>query len=111
MVLKDFVNFTNSFCSTRMWPLSLLALRQVTKNLQIDRDYRNHGSILRCSRAKDVSNVDNSISESKDEGSQNLQDALKNHNTLFLKHVKIKKRHEIQEIARVLSFKFFKIKF
>lgn len=85
-----------------MWPLSLLALRQVTENLQINRDHRNHGNTLRCGKVKDVTyNLDNFILKSKDEVSQDLHDALKKHSNLFLKHVKIKKRHEIQEIARV----------
>ncbi|XP_032662812.1 protein RRNAD1-like [Odontomachus brunneus] len=89
---------------TRVWPLSLLALRQVTKNLQINRDHRNHESTLRCGRAKNVAyNLDNFISEGKDERPQNIHDFLKKHSNLFLKHVKIKKRHEIQEIAKICA--------
>ncbi|EFN89616.1 protein RRNAD1 isoform X2 [Harpegnathos saltator] len=90
---------------TRVWPLSLLALRQVTWNLQINRDHRNHESTLRCGKVKNDAyhNLENLILEGKGEESQNLHDALKKHNNLFLKHVKIKKRHEIQEIAKICA--------
>ncbi|XP_014489337.1 PREDICTED: protein RRNAD1-like isoform X2 [Dinoponera quadriceps] len=102
---REFGEWLSSDILWRVWPLSLLALRQVTRNLQLDRDHRNRENTLRCGRAKDVEyNLDNFVSESKDKVSRDLHDdALKKRNNLFLKHVKIKKRHEIQEIARICA--------
>ncbi|XP_012059464.1 PREDICTED: protein RRNAD1-like [Atta cephalotes] len=86
-------------CS-RVWPLSLLTLRQIAKNLQLNRDYQNDENVWRCNgRKKSENNSENFVLECKNEG---LHDSRKKHN-LFLKHVKIKKRHEIQQIARVCA--------
>lgn len=88
----------NSFCSSRVWPLSLLTLRQVARNLQLNRDHQNDENIWRCNGRKQTENSsENFVLECKNEG---LHDSWNKHN-LFLKHVKIKKRHEIQQIARV----------
>ncbi|XP_018312574.1 protein RRNAD1 [Mycetomoellerius zeteki] len=86
-------------CS-RVWPLSLLTLRQVARNLQLNRDHQNDENIWRCNGRKQTENSsENFVLECKNEG---LHDSWNKHN-LFLKHVKIKKRHEIQQIARVCA--------
>lgn len=94
----NFVNF-DSLCSSRVWPLSLLALRQVAKDLQLNRDHRTDESAWRCDRReKSECSSENFVLGNK---SERLRDTPDKHNNLFLKHVKIKKRHEIQQIARV----------
>jgi len=94
------------FYSSRVWPLSLLTLRQVAKNLQLNRDYQNDENVWRCNgRKKTENNSENFVLECKNEG---LHDSRKKHN-LFLKHVKIKKRHEIQQIARVYNYTYFSV--
>ncbi|XP_028048622.1 protein RRNAD1 [Monomorium pharaonis] len=88
-------------CS-RVWPLSLLALRQVARNLQLSRDHRTDESAWRCDRRRKFSDSssENIVLENKKEGSRDTPDKRDN---LLLKHVKIKKRHEIQQIARVCA--------
>ncbi|XP_011687303.1 PREDICTED: protein RRNAD1-like isoform X2 [Wasmannia auropunctata] len=88
-------------CS-RVWPLSLLALRQVARDLQLKRDHQNDEGAWRCDGGgKSESNSENFVLENKNVG---LRDSPnKKHNNLFLKHVKIKKRHEIQQIARICA--------
>ncbi|XP_077261641.1 methyltransferase-like protein 25B isoform X2 [Temnothorax americanus] len=90
-------------CS-RVWPLSLLALRQVARDLQVNRDHRNDESVWRCDgRKKFECGSENSVLENKNKGLSDTPAALSKHNDLFLKHVKIKKRHEIQQIARICA--------
>ncbi|EFN60617.1 UPF0431 protein C1orf66-like protein [Camponotus floridanus] len=93
----------NDISCKRVWPLSLLALRQITKDLQLDRDHRNDGSTLRCRAKKFECNSENFIVENKNERSHEIHVALKKHNNLFLKHVKKKKRYEIQQIAQICA--------
>lgn len=83
-----------------MWPLSLLALRQITKDLQLKRDHQDNESIVQCDKTNKFKCNLSLIPENKDTTLCNKQVVLKKHN-LFLKHVKIKKRHEIQQIAEV----------
>ncbi|XP_029680179.1 protein RRNAD1-like [Formica exsecta] len=94
----------NDISCKRIWPLSLLALRQITKDLQLNRDHRNDRSILRCGRAKESKcDSKNFIVENKNERTHDIHVTLNKHNNLFLKHVKIKKRHEIQQIAQICA--------
>ncbi|XP_018396365.1 PREDICTED: protein RRNAD1-like [Cyphomyrmex costatus] len=84
-------------CS-RVWPLSLLTLRQVAKNLQLNRDHRNDKSIWRCDGRKKTDNSSKKLTlECK---SEELHNNSQNKYNLFLKHVKIKKRHEIRQITQ-----------
>ncbi|XP_011162554.2 protein RRNAD1 [Solenopsis invicta] len=86
---------------SRVWPLSLLALRQVAKDLQLNRDHRTDESAWRCDRReKSECSSENFVLGNK---SERLRDTPDKHNNLFLKHVKIKKRHEIQQIARICA--------
>ncbi|XP_020283775.1 protein RRNAD1-like isoform X1 [Pseudomyrmex gracilis] len=88
---------------TRVWPLSLLALRRITKDLQLKRDHRDNGSIVKCEKTNNKFEFNsNLIPENKDTTLCDKQVVLKKHN-LFLKHVKIKKRHEIQQIAEICA--------
>ncbi|XP_011869656.1 PREDICTED: protein RRNAD1-like [Vollenhovia emeryi] len=89
-------------CS-RVWPLSLLALRQVARNLQLNRDHRDDGSAWRCDGGKKFKcSSESSALGDKDEGLRDTP-AASRHDNLFLKHVKRKKRHEIQQIARICA--------
>jgi len=91
------------FSRTRVWPLSLLALRQITKNLQLNRDHRDSESVLRCSRAKgtECDSGDLILEDNNGRMTRDTLVALRKHDNHFLKHVKIKKRHEIQQMAQV----------
>lgn len=86
-----------------VWPLSLLALREATKNLQINRNHQNDESTLRCDRAKmSEHNFEDAISRSKSNESHGWREALtKKYNNLLLKHVKMKKRHEVEQMTQV----------
>lgn len=98
-VICDYIILFCCCCSTQVWPLSLLALRQLTNDLQINRDYQNDENVLRCGKANkfrskyDAENLQNK--------SEKMHAAFSKCNNLFLKHVKIKKRHELQQMARV----------
>jgi len=92
-----------------VWPLSLLVLRQISKNLQLNRDYRSDESTWRCDGGeKSECSSENFVRENKNEESREFPSR---HDNLFLKHVKIKKRHEIQQIARVQLHVFSKYRF
>lgn len=92
-----------------MWPLSLLALRQVTNNLQINRNHEDPTSIVSCG----LNNIERNNDEKKVDTAQpdvpNEFNSLDSKfNKLFSKHIKKKKKYEIQEIAQVIySFSFF----
>ncbi|EZA60626.1 Protein RRNAD1 [Ooceraea biroi] len=91
---------------TRVWPLSLLALRRVTKDLQLNRDHQNSKSVLRCSRAKRTeceNSKDLILGNDDGRATRDARVALWKHNNHFLKHVKIKKRHEIQQMAQICA--------
>ncbi|KAL6267653.1 hypothetical protein P5V15_000727 [Pogonomyrmex californicus] len=88
---------------SRIWPLSLLALRQAAKYLQLNRDHRSDESAWRCDRGKKFEcNSENFVLENKNKEPHDTS-ALNKHNNLFLKHIKIKKQHEIQQIARICA--------
>ncbi|XP_078041601.1 methyltransferase-like protein 25B isoform X3 [Augochlora pura] len=89
---------------TQAWPLSLLALRQVTNNLQINRNHEDPESIISCK----LDNTTQDINERKlDESKLNVSNESSlldsKFNKLFSKHIKKKKKYEIQEIARVCA--------
>ncbi|XP_031846816.1 methyltransferase-like protein 25B [Nomia melanderi] len=89
---------------TRVWPLSLLALRQVTNNLQINRNNEDPASVVSCElnnieRNNDEKNVDEAQADVPNEFSP-LDSKF---NKLFSKHIKKKKKYEIQEIAQVCA--------
>lgn len=99
----------NLFCSTRVWPLSLLVLRQVIQYLQLDRNHQNNNSILRCSRTKKSEHDGDEIFilDNKNKKLQDIHNVSNKHNNLLLKHIKMKKRHEIQQITQVCFNKPF----
>ncbi|XP_076245543.1 methyltransferase-like protein 25B [Calliopsis andreniformis] len=90
---------------TRVWPLSLITLRQVTNILQINRNHDDPDSILSCESKKAGANNNNNekFEEGRKDVFQDLQSEDNRINNLFSKHIKKKKRYEIQEIAEVCS--------
>ncbi|XP_076667976.1 methyltransferase-like protein 25B [Andrena cerasifolii] len=91
---------------TRTWPLSLLALRQVINTLQINRNHGDPESVLSCefSKSKARNNKHNEKFEAHSkEACDNLYSKDNKFNNLFSKHIKKKKRYEIQEIAQVCA--------
>lgn len=89
---------------TRVWPLSLIALRQVIRKLEINRNH-NEREAIKCRGREngEVSDV-NCLSTGKI-NSVNLSSNLKHpkFDKLFIKHVKTKKRYEIEKIAKILN--------
>ncbi|XP_012234528.1 methyltransferase-like protein 25B [Linepithema humile] len=96
---------TGDISSTRVWPLSLLVLRQVIQHLQLNRNHRNDENILRCSKVKksEYDDDENFILENKNKKLHDAHNVLKKHDNLVLKHIKIKKRHEIQQITQICT--------
>ncbi|XP_058808607.1 methyltransferase-like protein 25B isoform X2 [Phymastichus coffea] len=80
----------------RVWPLSLLALRVLINNIQIPRDYKRDAAI-RC-----FSNVRQT---QKTNSKENDQVSAKDQrfDNLFKKHVKTKKRYEIDVISKIAA--------
>lgn len=88
-----------------MWPLSLLALRQVTNTLQINRNHEDPGSVISCDFNKSKAhnnNHDEKLGAHSKDARDNLYPKDNKFNNLFTKHIKKKKRYEIQEIAQVM---------
>ncbi|KZC04159.1 PREDICTED: protein RRNAD1-like [Dufourea novaeangliae] len=91
---------------TQVWPLSLLALRQVTNSLKINRDHGDPASIISCKldstkRNKEETNKKFQSTKSEVLDKSNSQD--RKFTNLFSKHIKKKKRYEIQELAHVCA--------
>ncbi|XP_043281175.1 protein RRNAD1-like isoform X2 [Venturia canescens] len=91
--------------STRVWPLSLLALQKTIKTLEINRDHENKET-LRCSgyRNKKFENLPSETSDSLPAlpGTKRKRIDTK-HQKLFTKSVKKKKCHEVENIAQTTS--------
>ncbi|KAG7201757.1 hypothetical protein KM043_004479 [Ampulex compressa] len=85
----------------RVWPLSLLALHELARNLQISRDHENPESAIRCSRSKDMQSVYNV----EQEACTKAEVTKVNH--VYSKHVKkrvkIKKQYEINKISEICA--------
>lgn len=100
-----FYNFFQLCYSTRVWPLTLLALRQVANILQVNRNHEDSKSILICEFNK--TKINNNNNETLKTSRNYIFDKLhyQNHkfNNLFSKHIKKKKRYEIHEIAQVCA--------
>ncbi|XP_076297897.1 methyltransferase-like protein 25B [Lasioglossum baleicum] len=89
---------------TRVWPLSLLALRQVTNNLQINRNHEDPESVTSCKLDNTRKDIDaKKFGEDKVDISNESSFLDSKLNKLFSKHIKKKKKYEIQEIARVCA--------
>ncbi|KAK1127411.1 hypothetical protein K0M31_003950 [Melipona bicolor] len=90
---------------TRVWPLTLFALRQVANILQVNRNHEDSKSILICEFNK--TKIKNNNNETLKTSRNYIFDKLhyQNHkfNNLFSKHIKKKKRYEIHEIAQVCA--------
>ncbi|OAD52468.1 Protein RRNAD1 [Eufriesea mexicana] len=93
---------------TRVWPLTLLALRQVANILQVNRNNEDPKSIIACesNRAKtnnnnNNNNNDNASKAFKTDIFDKLYSQDHKFSNLFSKHIKKKKRYEIREIAQV----------
>ncbi|CAK9830868.1 Methyltransferase-like protein 25B [Anthophora retusa] len=91
---------------TCVWPLTLLALRQVANILQVNRNHGDPESILACEYNK-TSTSNNNNNKAFEKNKNDLFDELyaQDHkfNILFSKHIKKKKRYEIEEIAQVCA--------
>ncbi|KAL0113606.1 hypothetical protein PUN28_012633 [Cardiocondyla obscurior] len=91
---------TADISRSRVWPLSLLALRQTAKSLQLNRDHRSDESTWRC-RGREESECSSVLNDVGD-GLRETR-VSSEHDGLFLKHVKIKKRHEIHQMAQICA--------
>lgn len=86
-----------------MWPLSLLALRQVTNILQVNRNHEEPESIISCElNIPNNNNNHERFRKDKNEAFEQLHSQDHKFRNLFSKHIKKKKRYEIQEIAEVI---------
>ncbi|XP_043590686.1 protein RRNAD1-like isoform X1 [Bombus pyrosoma] len=89
---------------TRVWPLTLLALRQVANILQVNRDHEDPKSTLTCEFNKVITNNNNKICKtSRNDTFDKLYSQDQKFSNLFSKHIKKKKRYEIHEIAEVCA--------
>ncbi|XP_012277028.1 protein RRNAD1 [Orussus abietinus] len=90
----------------RVWPLTLLTLRQIVSILTLNRDC-NGGIVFKCVRAGNSERVFPERNLNKPgahfEGSENSKVSDKKFKNIFSKHVKIKKRHEIEKIAEICA--------
>lgn len=91
--------------STRVWPLTLLALRQVANILQVNRDNEDPKSIMACesNKTKTNNNYNDTFTMNKNDNFDKLYFQNHKFNNLFSKHIKKKKRYEIHEIAQVCA--------
>ncbi|KOC66940.1 Protein RRNAD1 [Habropoda laboriosa] len=90
----------------RVWPLTLLALRQVANILQVNRDHEDPNSTVACEYNKTKtsnSNNNETFKKNKNDVFDELYFQDHKFNNLFSKHIKKKKRYEIQEIAQVCA--------
>ncbi|XP_076750959.1 methyltransferase-like protein 25B [Xylocopa sonorina] len=90
---------------TRVWPLTLLALRQVTNILQVNRNNEDPKSIIACefNKIKINNNNNETFKSHRNDVFNELYSKDHKFNNLFSKHVKKKKKYEIQEIAQVCA--------
>ncbi|XP_043794082.1 protein RRNAD1-like [Apis laboriosa] len=90
---------------TRVWPLTLLALRQVANILQVNRDNEDPKSIMACesNKTKTNNNYNDTFTMNKNDNFDKLYFQNHKFNNLFSKHIKKKKRYEIHEIAQVCA--------
>ncbi|XP_054006769.1 methyltransferase-like protein 25B isoform X1 [Hylaeus anthracinus] len=103
---REFGNWlAGDILCTRVWPLSLLALRQVTNVLQINRNHGDPASIVSCdsSKSADIEKDDTKFERDRKDTFDDLYSHDDKFNNLFSKHIKKKKRYEIQEIAQVCA--------
>lgn len=91
------------FFSKRVWPLSLIALKQVIQMLEINRNH-NEREVIKCRGSENRGVNDLNCLAMKEIDAVNSSSNLNNSkfNKLFIKHVKTKKRYEIEKIARVM---------
>lgn len=85
-----------------VWPLSLLALQQVIKIVQINRNHKDPASLLTCSQSKETV-TKNNVKVGNGSATDSLDAEYSRFNNLFTKHVKKKKRYEIEEIAQICA--------
>lgn len=90
--------------SKRVWPLSLIALKQVIQMLEINRNH-NEREVIKCRGSENRGVNDLNCLAMKEIDAVNSSSNLNNSkfNKLFIKHVKTKKRYEIEKIARILN--------
>ncbi|XP_015585633.1 protein RRNAD1 isoform X3 [Cephus cinctus] len=96
--------------SKRSWPLTLLALRKCIWSFGINRDHVNP-KIIQCRNGLNLRKVVNPdrISMEKNESNTRSSNGCNSRETLlklqnhFTKHVKMKKRHEIEKIAQIAT--------
>lgn len=96
-----------------MWPLTLLALREVANILQVNRNHNDANSILSCEFNKAETNKNDkneTLKKNRNDTFAELYSEDHKFTNLFSKHIKKKKRYEIQEIAQVADY-FFPIYF
>lgn len=94
---------TNFYSNRRPWPLSLLALRQVVRILEIKRDHRCD-TVLKCENIRRGNKNFQSDQQQRTINDQELGNGFssnKNLRNLLSKHVKPKKIHEIDVMAEV----------
>ncbi|XP_033211699.1 protein RRNAD1 [Belonocnema kinseyi] len=85
----------------RVWPLSLMALREVIRSLVINRNH-NEGEAIKCKKRSSEGKSFNSLEE-LDSVNSNLYVNDSKFNNLFIKHVKTKKRYEIEKMSQILG--------
>ncbi|XP_026669148.1 protein RRNAD1 isoform X2 [Ceratina calcarata] len=103
---QEFVAIFYLFYSKRVWPLTLLALRQVINILQVNRNNKDPKSIIACESNNRKANNKNNSKAFKNERNVVLDELYSTDhkfNNLFCKHIKQKKRYEIQKIAEVCA--------
>ncbi|XP_035730280.1 protein RRNAD1-like isoform X1 [Vespa mandarinia] len=92
----------------RILPLSLLALRKVIDNLQLNRNDESSSNFLQCEKSLTIkTKCKNVTSLHLLDNEQQLKDldfTSSQFIKLFRKHVKKKKTHEIEQMAQICSY-------
>ncbi|XP_014605105.1 PREDICTED: protein RRNAD1-like isoform X1 [Polistes canadensis] len=112
--LDEFGLWLSGECSCRrILPLSLLALRKVIDDLQLNRNYKGLNNFLQCGRlvklkkeSKKVTSLYSSDNKQKQLGDSDS--ASSQFIKLFRKHVKKKKTHEIEQMAEICAHYAYK---
>lgn len=84
------------FYSNCVWPLSLLALRKVIGMLEINRNPDNKAKFVCAASSLNYDSIENCTDDKL-----NLIKFKDKYEKLFRKHIKEKKRHEIDKFAKV----------
>lgn len=80
-----------------------MALREVIRSLVINRNH-NEGGAIKCRKKRSSEGKAFTSLEELDSVNSNLYDNDPKFNNLFIKHVKTKKRYEIEKMAQVCYY-------